>query len=271
MIDEREVYDRLGEVLDPELDQSLAHLGFVEGVEIRGAEVVVRFRLPTYWCAANFAYMMAADIRERVSRVAGVEAVTVRLRDHFAEDEINDGVNAGQPFSRVFAGEADGELDELRATFARKAFLVRQEQLLRVLLRAGFAAEALARLTAADVRPVGDALLVRVAEANGDDAAAGVGWRRLPGLGRTWALWRQKRAALGLLFPVGGPLFTTADGDPLTAEGLPEHLRAARMIRLNGAFNTMLCTRLNQVRHDVHVDDAEKLPDSLCLAGGEEA
>jgi len=266
VINEREVYDRLGEVLDPELDQSLAHLGFVEGVEIRGAEVEVRFRLPTYWCAANFAYMMAEDIRERVGRVAGVERVTVRLRDHYAEEEINGGVNAGEPFSRVFAGEADGELDELRRTFARKAFLVRQEQLLRALLRAGIGAEALVRLTAADARAEGDALLVRAAA--GEESNE---WRRVAGLGRTWALWRQRRAALGLPFPLREPLFTTAEGERLTAAGLPEHLRAARLIRLNGAFNTMLCTRLNQVRHGVGVGDVEALPDSLCTAGGEGA
>lgn len=264
MIDEREVYSRLGEVLDPELDQSLAHLGFIEGVEVRGAEVVVRFRLPTYWCAANFAYMMASDIRERVARVAGVERVTVRLRDHFAEDEINGGVNSGEPFSRAFAGDAEGELDELRHTFARKAFLVRQEQLLRALIRAGYAPETLVRMTAADVRTEGDALLARAIP--GGSVAGAATWRRLPGHARTWALWRQKREALGLPLPEGAPLFTTADGDPVTAEGLPEHLRAARTIRLNGAFNTMLCTRLNQVRHDVRVDDSEDLPDSLCLA-----
>jgi hypothetical protein len=117
---------------------------------------------------------------------------------------------------------------------------------------------------------VGDALLVRAAP-GGDGSEADVeegGWRRVAGMARTWALWRQRRAALGLPFPMSGPLFTTAEGEPLTAAGLPEHLRAARMIRLNGAFNTMLCTRLNQVRHGVGVGDVEALPDSLCTAGG---
>lgn len=132
MIDERAVWARIGEVMDPELDRPLDALGFVESVRIDGSEVVVHFRLPTYWCAPNFAYMMSSDLRERIGRVPGVEAVRVRLLDHFAEDEITAGVNAGQSFAEVFADETDGDLTELRRTFLRKAFLVRQEQLLRV-------------------------------------------------------------------------------------------------------------------------------------------
>ena len=46
-IDEREVWARIGEVLDPELDRSLDTLGFVDQVTISGGEVSVRLRLPT--------------------------------------------------------------------------------------------------------------------------------------------------------------------------------------------------------------------------------
>ena len=257
MIDECDVWAQIGEVLDPELDRPLSALGFVEGVQIRGASVLVNFRLPTYWCAPNFAYMMAADLRERVRRVPGVENVTVRLSDHFAEDEITSGVNAGRAFSEVFAGETDGDLDELRLSFLRKAFLVRQEQVLRALLRAGYTPERLARLTGADVRVEEDALLVR--EETDAPASAQPAWRRLPHAARTFALYRQKRAAAGLATPEMGRLFTTADGEPLAPESVLEHLRAARTIRLNGAFNTVLCTALNRITHGVEVD-----ADALC-------
>lgn len=260
MIDERDVWERIGEVTDPELDRPLSALGFVESVEIHDADVVVNFRLPTYWCAANFAYMMSADLRERVGRVPGVGSVTVRLRDHYAEDEISDGVNAGKAFSETFPGETDGELDELRHTFAVKAFLVRQEQLLRTLLRAGYTSDALARLSAADTRVEGDTLLVHEQEAADERGAADTpDWRRVPGAARTYTLCRQKRAAAGLDTAEDGPLFTTADGMPLTPDAVQEHLRAARTIRLNGAFNTILCTALNRITHGVEVD-----ADALC-------
>lgn len=257
MIDERDVWAQIGEVTDPELDRPLSALGFVEGVEIRGSEVLVNFRLPTYWCAANFAYMMSADLRERVGLVPGVETVTVRLRDHYAEDEISDAVNAGLAFSQAFPEETDGELDELRRTFAVKAFLVRQEQLLRALLRADYSANRLARLSLADVRVDGDALLVRE-EAVGADGQPE--WRRLSGVARAFALHRQKRAAAGLATTGDtASLFTTAEGEPLTPERVHEHLRAARTIRLNGAFNTVLCTALNRITHGIEVD-----ADALC-------
>lgn len=252
VIDERAVWARIGEVMDPELDRPLDALGFVESVRIVGSEVVVHFRLPTYWCAPNFAYMMSSDLRERIGRVPGVEIVRVRLLDHFAEDEITDGVNAGRSFAEVFAGEIDGDLDELRQTFLRKAFLVRQEQLLRALLRAGYTADHLAQLAATDVRVESDALLVRSTDTPTQ-------WQWLPGLARTFAYFRQKRAAAGLGALGSGPLFTTADGEPLTPESVMEHLRLARTIRLNGAFNTILCTALNRVTHGVEVD-----ADALC-------
>lgn len=253
MIDERAVRAQLDQVLDPELDQPLTELGFIHQVDIREAEVVVRFRLPTFWCAPNFAYMMAADVRERVARVPGVRVVRVLLEDHFAGEEIAEGVNAGRRFGEVFPGDAEADLEELRRTFARKAYLIRQEQLMRALLRAGFAPEHLAALRLGDVRAEGDALLIRAGtEAPGAEGAGA--WRPLPGLARPLAVYRQKRAAAGLPPRAGDPLFTTAEGDPLPADRVMDHLRASRMIRLNGVFNTLLCTGLNHVFHGVAVD-----------------
>jgi metal-sulfur cluster biosynthetic enzyme len=257
VIDERELQARIAEVVDPELDQSLSTLGFVDQVAVRGAAVEVSLRLPTYWCAANFAYIMAEDLRERIGRVAGVESVTVRLRDHYAEDEITAGINAGRSFSAVFPGDTDADLEELRHTFARKAFLIRQEQLMRALLRAGVPQERLAALRMEDACVEGDALLVRVGAAPED----GAGTLRLPGQARLLALLRSKRAAAGLATTGEGPLFTTAEGDPLPPDGVQEHLRAARMVRLNGAFNTLVCSGLYRSRYGEATTPGMQEPD----------
>ncbi len=125
------VYRQLDQVYDPELDQPLTELGFIGGVDITGGMVTVQFRLPTYWCAANFAFMMATDIRDRVSELPWVHRVEVRLQDHFLEQEINEGVNRGRTFQATFPDWATGDVDELRETFRAKAFEVRQERLLR--------------------------------------------------------------------------------------------------------------------------------------------
>jgi len=131
-----EVYRQLAEVYDPELDQPLTELGFIGDVRIAGDKVTVRFRLPTYWCAANFAYMMASDIRERVSELAWVKRVDVMLQDHFHDEEINEGIKHGKTFQTAFPDATDG-LDDLRETFRVKAFQARQERVLRWLIRKG--------------------------------------------------------------------------------------------------------------------------------------
>src|SRR5215472_5514817 len=97
-----EIYAQLAQVYDPELDQPLTELGFIGGVSIDGSVVTVHFRLPTFWCAAKFAFMMAVDIRERVSELPWVERVDVRLQDHFFEEEINSGVGCGKTFVETF-------------------------------------------------------------------------------------------------------------------------------------------------------------------------
>jgi metal-sulfur cluster biosynthetic enzyme len=45
---EQQVQEKLMCVYDPELDQTLPELGFIDHTEIKGDEVEVVFRLPTY-------------------------------------------------------------------------------------------------------------------------------------------------------------------------------------------------------------------------------
>jgi metal-sulfur cluster biosynthetic enzyme len=130
---EDEVLGALAGVLDPELDESLVELGFVARVGVDGGRVRVELRLPTYWCAPNFSWLMAADVRSALVGRPGVEDVEVVLTDHHAGAEISAGVTEGRGFEETFPAEASGGVEELRALFRRKAFLVRQERLLRSL------------------------------------------------------------------------------------------------------------------------------------------
>jgi metal-sulfur cluster biosynthetic enzyme len=119
VITKREVERALASVRDPELDEPITDLGFVSSVEIGGDRVTVRLRLPTYFCAPNFAWMMVADAERAIAPIARAR---VLLDDHFASEQ----VATTSSFRDAFPGEADGELDELRSLFARKAFLARQ-------------------------------------------------------------------------------------------------------------------------------------------------
>src|SRR5713101_5439874 len=84
----------LSTVRDPELDESIVDLGFVTETSVIYGHAHVRLRLPTYFCAPNFAYLMVADAYDAVSGVSGVESASIVLEDHFASAEINAGVAA---------------------------------------------------------------------------------------------------------------------------------------------------------------------------------
>ena len=147
-----EVLARLDHVTDPELDEPVTELGFVTAVAVDEAGVVsVEFRLPTYWCAANFAFMMADDMRREVAVLPWVTRVEPRLGEHMYADKINHGVLNNLSFQDAFGDAATDDLDELRRTFLLKAFQRRQEALLRHLQVAGHSAETLAALSLAEL------------------------------------------------------------------------------------------------------------------------
>jgi len=149
---EATVLDALSGVRDPELDEPITDLKFVADLRVAEDVVDVRLRLPTSFCAPNFAYLMAADAREAVLSLPGVRHARVTLDDHHASSEINTGVNEERGFEATFPGETEGEsLDELRNIFRRKSFVARQEKLCRTLLAAGYSAAELAETRLGEV------------------------------------------------------------------------------------------------------------------------
>ncbi|MDQ3628068.1 MAG: iron-sulfur cluster assembly protein, partial [Actinomycetota bacterium] len=147
----------LDTVRDPELDEPVTALGFVSSCTVSADGVAdVRLRLPTYFCAPNFAFLMVADAFDAVSGVAGIRRAEILLEDHFASDAINGGVAARSGFVQSFDGLAVGELDELRADFVRKAVLAGTDRVCRPLLAAGRTSDDLAGLTLGDAPPSAD-------------------------------------------------------------------------------------------------------------------
>jgi len=213
----------LSTVRDPELDEPITVLGFVSACSLsdRGA-AEVRLRLPTYFCAPNFAYLMVADAYDAVTAVPGVRSAVVVLEDHFAADAINTGVAAQAGFVRSFDGEAVGELHELRADFLRKAVLAGTDQVCRELRAAGMDDAALTAVTLGDVprSPARDRLV-------------------------------QRRAELGL--PIGDSSLLLIDpvtGEPVTGDALPLHLRRARLTRISIEANGSICRGMLRHRYD---------------------
>ena len=152
MISAEQVWTALADVRDPELDRSVVALEFVQSVTVDGDDAAVALRLPTYWCSPSFAYMMVSDAHNAVSALEGVGTVRIDLVDHHVGETVAEGVRSGRSFTETFPDHADGELGELRRKFRLKAFLVRQEPVLRA-ARDAFGVAGALRLRLGDRTP----------------------------------------------------------------------------------------------------------------------
>ncbi|MBV9355950.1 MAG: iron-sulfur cluster assembly protein [Chloroflexi bacterium] len=241
-VSEQAVLDALRDVLDPELDESVVDLAFVDRVQVDEERVEVVLRLPTFWCAPNFAYLMAHDAREAVRQAVAPRRVEVRLKDHFASDEISHGVSHEEPFDRVFGEQADGEdLTDLRRRFQTKAFTMRLEQLVRLLLEHGLTASQVTGLRLVDVlaAPAIGPLVLRL-----DDQL----WQ-LDGGGPVAVAYLRKRRQLRLDLSDSAPLVTDVDGVPIAADELSAYLLRARRQRISMAFNSIFCRGMLETRY----------------------
>jgi metal-sulfur cluster biosynthetic enzyme len=222
-----EVWSRLASVIDPELDESVTELGFVTGVEVdAGGGVKVDFRLPTYWCAANFAFLMADDMRIAVAALPWVGRVTVGLGEHMYADKINRGVAAGHSFQATFGDEASGEeLEEVRRTFMVKAFQRRQEALLSYLLDHGHEPVVLLQLTVTE-------LAALPSDSDGH---------------RLIARYLERRPVIGL--GADETAFVDQHGALIDTSQIHAYLRALRRVGVNAEFNSALCRGLLATRY----------------------
>ena len=217
------IIDALGTVRDPELDEPITSLGFVASYTISpDGDAQVRLRLPTYFCAPNFAFLMVADAYDAVSALPGVRSTEIVLEDHFASDAINGGVAAHAGFAQSFDGEAVGELHELRADFLRKAVMAGTDLVCRPLIAAGTDPSRLPGMVLGDL-PVS---------------------RELDRL-------RQRRAELGLPAGDDAPLLIDPrTGAPVSGDAMPLHLRKARTTRISIESNGSICRGMLQYRYD---------------------
>src|SRR5579859_7539864 len=212
----------LDTVRDPELDEPVTSLGFVTSCTVTGdGDARVTLRLPTYFCAPNFAFLMVADAYDAVTAVPGVRSAEVILEDHFASDAINAGVAAQAGFAASFDGEAVAELGDLRAQFLRKAVMAGTDLVCRPLAAAGATPAELLSLTLGAVPASPE--LVRL---------------------------RQRRAELGLPAGDDAPLLIDPQtGGRIDEAAVPLHLRKARVTRAGIEANTAICSGMFRVRY----------------------
>lgn len=214
-----DAYTALDAVLDPELDEPITDLGFVKSLDVDGGRVTVHLRLPTSFCAPNFAYLMASDAKDVLTALPWTTEVVVELDDHHDSDLINAGLAADAGYRGTFGHEADQDLEELREIFRRKAHQAAMERALSVLLRA---------------------------DENVD--LHGVTLADLPDVPASAALLRR-RAALGLSSDPSSPVLVDHGGTPFPREEIPLRLRFAKSVRISIEGNSHFCRGLLRTRY----------------------
>jgi len=237
-LDRDDVLQRLDTVLDPELDESILSLGFVRAIKEVGGHLTVELELPTYWCAANFSYLMAFDVRRALLTVDGVQEVTVRLTDHFASTAIETGVNSGKSFSETFPDEASENLGQIRDLFLRKGYINRQENLLRHLRKAGLSWLEISGLLIGDLQVEGEFCWVHRA---GTPAVCA-------GPAKVAQRYLERRTQLGLGCSPSTPLISDLAGASIAADRLETYFIRSRTVRLAAEANGALCSVLLQAR-----------------------
>ena len=230
---ESDVRRALDMVIDPELDEPITDLGFVRSVEISAGRVEVHLRLPTSFCAPNFAYLMASDTKDALTGLFGTGTeVVVELDDHHDSVIINTGLATDAGYRGTFQHEAENNLDELRATFQRKAHTAAMERALTGLLRSR------PDLVEADLG------CVVLGDLPDDDGTASLVRRRI---------------AIGLDDHPESPVLVDEHGLPYPAAQVTLALRRARSTRISIDGNAHFCRGLLQTRYpDAAVDQAPR-------------
>lgn len=233
------IRDRLDRVMDPELDRSLIELDYVDRIEIDDGDVEIAFTLPTAWCSPAFAWMMATDARDEVASVPGVESVTIELRDHMHETEINHGVNARETFGSVFP-DADGGVEEVRATLDDKARFARQHEAVEACLDGGLTPEQVADLRRGDVEFGEDdsTCVVSVNDINVVVTADPI------------AEYLGKARASGHVTDADDRLFLTPDGEPIPVDRFDMVQKRTRLAGVNMGSQGTVCEALNESRRE---------------------
>ena len=231
------VRNRLDRVTDPELDESIVSLGYIDDIEIHESEVRVAFTLPTAWCSPAFAWMMATDARDEVETLPGVEEATVFLQEHMHDSEINRGVKRRLAFDEVFP-DADGGVEAIRATLDDKARLARQFDAIEALLGANLTQEQIAEFRVADLTLETQALVF----VRGRSVA-------IPANPDPLEAYLTKARDTGVLEDDHDELFRTPEGEPIPVDRFELVRRRCRLAKVNMGGQESVCDALADARH----------------------
>jgi hypothetical protein len=163
----------------------------------------------------------------------------VILKDHMYSDEISAGVSECRTFGEIFDGQVESEdVNALRLVFRRKAFGMRQEQLVRFLQESGLTSAEILDLQVPDVIDSSDRHGLRV-RVRGEE-------RQLRGGAPLMRMYLERRARIGI---TSSSLFTDDCGQRI--QHLETHLGDVRRQRISMTFNALMCRGLLETRYEL--------------------
>lgn len=225
---ERAAFESLHVVIDPELDEPITDLGFVRSLVVDDDRVEAHLRLPTSFCSPSFAYLMASDAQDALTALPWTGQVVVALDDHHDSEVINAGLASGAGWSGTYGREGAESLDELRATFRRKAHTAALERSLTAVLRRD-----------TEMTEVGLAA-VTLGDLPDDETTASL---------------HRRRTALGLGNHRDALVLVDEHGVPHPAQDAPRVLRRARATRVSVDGNAHFCRGLLRTRYPGSEED----------------
>ena len=224
---EMEVRAAIAGVRDPEIDENIAALNFIVGVEVAGDVASVSLRLPTFWCPANFVYLMAGEMRRAVLALPWVRPSNSGWWITSRRTRSTGRSSEGLGFAEAFPAHAEDDLASLRRRFDGKAYLMRQGAVVSILRRRGMSDGSIVEATA-------DAL-DRMAASDDELAAA---WAATGRNGRRWGSRRMRR----------GGSSSTWTGRRSPPRDLAAHLRRIRGVTTSASANGEMCRMLMAAR-----------------------
>ncbi|TXH82771.1 MAG: DUF59 domain-containing protein [Rhizobium sp.] len=225
-----ELWRRFESVNDPELDEPVTDMGFIEHATIAAdGQVDVGFRLPTYWCSPNFAFLMLDDVRSALEALSWSPRYHITLHDHMFAEEVNKGIADGKSFKEIFGSLAeDADLEDLREKFRVKAFKRRQEAVILDFRAIGMTDSDIVAITCATFD----------AHAFGSEEAA-----------KHKARYREAWFARFPDLSSNAAMIVNYEGGRIGSGALSTHLADLRSVRINMEFNGALCRGLKHTRY----------------------
>jgi metal-sulfur cluster biosynthetic enzyme len=86
---EKEIREKLRDVVDPEIGASIMDMNLVDEVRIEGNKAYITYHLTAPFCPPVFALHIGRNIKKVAKGVEGIDEVDVKLKDHVQADDIN--------------------------------------------------------------------------------------------------------------------------------------------------------------------------------------